>query len=222
MPSPPTNEDTEGNKRTRKQLQNILNLDKRKIRTQKEFSDQNFDVVYSPRGRGACQFDAIAYWLTHMNEVRIIKAQEVRNKVVDYMEKAIEKDKDWKMTVEATDGPEKKYITKMRGRKEWGDENTLRAASEVYNLRIRIISTAGAGAMVIHSPTKADDSELKMITIGFLHKEKHYVVLRHNALRELEAANEEEEVVRSVEGEPGWHAKRRKCACGIRPWFSPP
>ena len=71
----------------------------------------------------------------------------------------------------------------------YGDQLTLRAASEIYNIQFRIISTLGAQGRADISPDGFDS--LGRITLGHFAEgyEDHYVLLRESGT--LSAENED-------------------------------
>lgn len=106
---------------------------------------------------GNCQFRAMAQELYASQEHHGI----VRAAVVDYLGRNADK---YAAFFEA--GTWEDYLRTMAALRTWGDELTLRAAAEVFNIRIHVISSTETNWYIVYEPEKGlqDDARNLFIT----------------------------------------------------------
>ena len=135
-------------------------------------------ITHSPKGDGNCQFAAIAYQLNKLRKI-LLTHQSVRQDVTNHFKRMCNNNSEWcdVMAARLTNQTLEAYIEEMSRDTVWGDEAVLLAASHVYSVRVRVISTLGAGACQIFSPSTPDDESLPMVTLGHDVTSAHYVCL---------------------------------------------
>lgn len=151
------------------------------------FQDQGFRVTYNPPGDGNCQFNAICHALRKFGIFR--SPSSLRLEIVKYLEDN-EFDQDG-FPLELFAGmPYSQYLAEMTMDGTYGDHLTLRAASQLFNLRFMIISTIGN-----HAAVEIDSEFEPMGTIILGHfaegRGDHYVCLREE-ISTLEIHNDYE------------------------------
>ena len=138
------------------------------------FFEQGHSVSFDPPGDGNCQFHAIAHALSRYGIYR--STQSLRADIVRHLENN-PNDRDG-MSLELFMGrPFTHYVGQMARYGTYGDQLTLRAAPEIYNIQFTIISTLGAQRMADISPDGFNS--LGRITLGHFPEGygDHYVLL---------------------------------------------
>ena len=117
----------------------------------KIIEDQGHKLVYNPPGTGNCQFAALAY---HLSSLGILRSPEtMREEIVKYLEtNPLDEDGfplyEWVPYFDSWP----QYLTHMTQDHTYGDQLTLYAAANLYNVNIYIISSLGAGARHVFHP----------------------------------------------------------------------
>ena len=111
----------------------------------KIIEDQGYYIVFNPLGDGNCQFVALA---NQMSALGIFRSQEtLRKEIVQYLEEN-PLDIDGFPLLELV--PEfnswEDYLQYMARSNTFGDQQTLYAAANLFNINIHVISTLGPGA----------------------------------------------------------------------------
>ena len=138
---------------------------------------QGFEIRFNLPPDGNCQFSAIVY---HLQSIGIYRsAKTLRHKVVPYL------------TNNPTFGGTNfipdfldmgwdDYLCEMQSDGTFGDEITLRAMSEIFNVEFEVISTLGPAARQIITPHNS--VAMTRLHLGHFAENKgtHYVALNPN------------------------------------------
>ena len=161
-------------KKRRKEYQRSLRVEKTRNDMVSQITDQGFKVKYDPPGDGNCQFSSLSYSLRNFG-IRL-SAQRLREEIVNYLRS---NDISNGIPLELFAGlPWDQYLYAMSNNGEYGDEITLRAFSNIFNIEIDIISTLGNGGRVSILP---DNSvAIGTITLGHFAEGQgdHYICLQ--------------------------------------------
>lgn len=139
--------------------------------------------MFDPPGDGNCQFHAISHALNRFGIYR--SAQTLRADIINYLENN-ENDRDgWPLEL-FMGMPFSDYLSQMSRDSTYGDQLTLRAASDIYNVDFTIISTLGAQGRINISP--ASFNSLGTIVLGHFAEGygEHYVLLTNSGTARIE------------------------------------
>ena len=144
----------------------------------KAIKDQGFKLVYNPPRDGNCQFAALSHLA---RKIGIFRSPEtVRKEIVAYLQ-SNPYDSDGFPLLEHLAENEfafwNDYIKHMAQDGTYGDQLTLYAAANLYNIDIHIVSSLGAGGQhVFHSSAS---NSTAIVYLGHLaeNQGKHYVSL---------------------------------------------
>ena len=114
------------------------------------FMDQGFALDFDPPGDGNCQFEAISGQLASLGIHRT--PQMVRNEIIGYLTEHSTDQDGWPLHLWMHDESFCGYLSRISRDKEYGDHLTLRAAADLYNVNITVVSTLGPKGIVIISP----------------------------------------------------------------------
>ena len=113
------------------------------------FSSLGFQVLYNPNGDGNCQFEALTFWLQTLGIYRSVEA--LHEEIIQYLTE----------NPDNVDGiplgnfaamPWDRYLASMAQNGEYGDQITLQAAAEIFNIEILVVSSLGPGATAVITP----------------------------------------------------------------------
>ena len=107
--------------------------------------DQGYYIVFNPLGDGNCQFAALA---NQMSALGIFRSQEtLRKEIVQYLEEnALDVDGFPLLELVPEFNSWEDYLQYMARSNTFGDQLTLYAAANLFNINIHVISTLGPGA----------------------------------------------------------------------------
>ena len=129
-------------KQLRKKLYNVHSNDTRR--------SLGFQVVYNPNGDGNCQFEALRFWLQTLGIYRSVEA--LREEIVQYLTQ--NHDNVYGIPLENFAAmPWDRYLVSMAQDGEYGDQITLQAAAEIFNIEILVVSSVGPDATAVIIPT---------------------------------------------------------------------
>lgn len=154
------------------------------------FNDQKYEIMFDPAADGNCQFSAVSHALQQHGIYKT--PYSIREEVVQYLlENDVGPDGTPLELFAAT--PWSDYVTQMARNGTYGDEITLRAISNIYNIEIRIVSTLGSDAATVILPS--DSNSTGQITLGHFHETQgiHYVVLQREQESDAESFNNYDE-----------------------------
>jgi len=143
-------------------------------------SEFGLPVVMDPIGNGNCQFAAVSY---HLRQYGIHRSEEtLRQEVVTFLRQTpvlgnrICGANWWNSILEQP----RNYLSRMSTEKEYGDQLTLQAMSQLYNMQILIVSTRNSATTLI-SPDGSSclSSRYPLIILGHYPEGagEHYVAL---------------------------------------------
>lgn len=156
---------------------------------EKIVEDQGFVITYNPPGNGICQFAALAHQLSGL---RIFRSPETsRDEKVEYLE-SNSLDHDGFPLLELV--PEYEtwgdYLLYMMQNQTFGDQLTLYAAANMYNVNAHVISSLGVGTDHTFSPS----SSIPLTTVYLGHfaenHGEHYVSLTPGAQNSVSGCND--------------------------------
>lgn len=120
----------------------------------KVIEHQGFQVIYNPPGDGNCQFAALAHQL---NALGIFRSPEtMREEIVTYLQNHPVDHEGFPLSEQLVDtefASWEEYLQYMKRKSTFGDQLTLFAAANLYNINIQITSTLGAGAQHVFHPS---------------------------------------------------------------------
>ena len=140
-----------------------------------QLTNQGYELIYDPPGDGDCQFTALSFFLRDIGIHR--SADTLRKEVVRYLELNDVDQYGWPLEL-YVGVPWSEYLNQMSHIGTYGDELTLRAVSNIFNIELTIVSTLGIDGMVTISPTGL--VPLTRFCLGHFAEGEgiHYVVLK--------------------------------------------
>ena len=139
---------------------------------------QGFQIIYNLPGDGNCQFAAVAHQL---NTLGIFRSPEtMREEIVDYLQNNPVDNDGFPLLQHLVDSefPSwQEYLQYMVRKNTFGDQLTLSAAANLYNIDIQIVSTLGPGAQHVFHPSSS--IPLATVYLGYFAENhgEHYVSL---------------------------------------------
>ena len=137
------------------------------ISNEQKLIRQGFDIKFNPPPDGNCQFSAIVY---HLQSIGIyLSAEMLRHEVVSYL-----------INNPAFRGTNFIPDFEIQSDGKFGDEITLRAMSEIFNVEFEVISTLGPAARQIITPHNS--VAMTRLHLGHFAENEgtHYVALNPN------------------------------------------
>ena len=137
------------------------------ISNEQKLIRQGFDIKFNPPPDGNCQFSAIVY---HLQSIGIyLSAEMLRHEVVSYL-----------INNPAFRGTNFIPDFEIQSDGKFGDEITLRAMSEIFNVEFEVISTLGPAARQIITPHNS--VAMTRLHLGHFAENEgtHYVALNTN------------------------------------------
>ena len=142
----------------------------------KIIEDQGFVITYNPPGNGGCQFAAFAHILSGLGILRY--PETLRDEIIENLESnALDHDGFPPLELVPEYETWGDYLLHMMQNQTFGDQLTLYAAANLYNVNVHVISSLGVGANHIFSPS----SIIPLTTVYLCHLAEnhgeHYVSL---------------------------------------------
>ena len=109
--------------------------------------DQGFDLEFDPPRDGNYLFGVISSQLASLGIHRM--PQMVINEIIGYLTEHSTNQDGWPLDLWMHDESFSGYLSRMSRDKEYGDHLTLRAAANLYNVNITVVSTLGPEGTVI-------------------------------------------------------------------------
>ena len=107
-----------------------------------------------PPGNGGCQFAAFAHQLSGLGILR--SPETLRDEIVEYLESnALDHDGSPPLELVPEYETWGDYLLYMVQNQTFGDQFTLYAAANLYNVNVHVISSLGVGANHIFSPSSS-------------------------------------------------------------------
>ena len=147
-----------------------------------EITNQGYAIIYDPPGNGDCQFAALPYLLQRIGVYR--SPSTLREETVWYLEANDRDHEGWPLELFVAT-PWSSYIQQMRRSGTFGDDLTLRAVANLFNVEIAGVSTLWEDAMAIMLPV-SNAPVTRFTTRHFAEgKGDHYVVLEPDNIHEI-------------------------------------
>ena len=157
----------------------------------KTIEDRGFKLVYNLPGDDNCQFAALSHQAKRLGILR--SPETMRKEIVEYL-KSNPYDSDGFPLLEHLADDEfacwDDYITHMARDGTYGDQITLYAAANLYNIDIQIVSSLGVGGQHVFSPSASVSAATVYLGHFTESQSEHYVSLEqvaaHNDASEKE------------------------------------
>ena len=121
---------------------------------QKVIEEQGFDIQYNPPGHGSCQFAALANQLSALGIFR--SAEMMREEIVHYLQTTTVDNEGFPLLEFLPEfNSWEQYLECMARYNTFGDQITLFAAANLFNINIQVISTLGPGAEHLFEPSSS-------------------------------------------------------------------
>ena len=150
------------------------------VRTENVFKRDGFVVRFNPLPDGNCQFSAIADQLRR-NNVADLTPSEVREQTVAYMvehcKSPFNDREDFSILFNSDRYQDyNEYIERMQETSTYGDHLTLQAISELFFVRIHVVSAEGALYDRFIEPQEATNG-IETLAVGYFHEGngEHYL-----------------------------------------------
>ena len=141
---------------------------------QKVIEEQGFDIQYNPPGDGSCQFAALANQLSALGIFR--SAETMREEIVRYLQTTTVDNEGFPLLEFLPEfNSWEQYLEYMARYNTFGDQITLFAAANLFNINIQVISTLGPGAEHLFEPSSS--VPLGTVFLGHFAASEHYVSL---------------------------------------------
>ena len=115
-----------------------------------DFPDMDLSLMYNPHMN--CQFGSLCFWLNRLGIHR--SPETVREEIVKYLTNNPNDSEGMSLELfAATPWPE--YLHSMTKNGTYGDQITLQAAADLYNIEIVVVSTLGPDATSVISPSSS-------------------------------------------------------------------
>ena len=121
--------------------------------------DKGFELVYNPPGDDNCQFAALSHQVRTLGILR--SPETTRKEIVAYLESNPYDSTGFPLLEHLADNEFASwndYINHMARDGSYGDQLTLYAAANLYNIDIQIVSSLGAGGQHVFSPSASNST----------------------------------------------------------------
>ena len=141
-------------------------------------------IIFDPRDDGSCQYAAVAHQLEKIGIFR--SSETLRAETVDYLSITpclAQSVVPWSNSVII---PPQEYLQDMRNSQVYGDQVTLHAMSEIFNVQILVVSEIEHGTTLIHpAGQNILSSDIPLIILGNFPEGigEHYVSLGYDHQR---------------------------------------
>ena len=176
-----TNKDQQKIKQIRKKLYIPLTACDRFL--DRDFPDMDFSLLYNPPGDGNCQFSALCFWLHRLGIHR--SSETVREVIVKYLTNNPNDSEGMPLELFAAT-PWAEYLHSMAKNGTYGDQITLQAAADLYNIEIVVVSTLGPDATAVISPFSSIPTARVQLGHYAENHGEHYICVEGRVLLEEE------------------------------------
>ena len=157
--------------------------------------DQGFELVYNPPGDGNCQFAALSHQVRKLGILR--SPETMRKEIVAYLESNPYDSTGFPLLEHLADNEFASwndYRNHMARDGSYGDQLTLYAAANLYNIDIQIVSSIGAGGQHVFSPSASNSNSTATVYLGHFaeNQGEHYVSLEQVVADDNNGNGEEE------------------------------
>ena len=157
-----------------------------------DFPDMDLSLLYNPPGDGNCQFWALCFWLNRLGIHR--SAKTVREEIINYLTNNPNNSEGMPLELFAAT-PWGEYLHSMAKNGTYGDQITLQAAADLYNIEIVVVSTLGPDATAVISPSSSIPTARVQLGHYAENHGEHYICVEGRVLLE------KEELVKKTNGE---------------------
>lgn len=173
---------------SRKNYQQKLRIPLTRTDRIEQLTEQGYVQMYDPPGDGNCQFSALCFALRNIGFHRT--AETLRTEVVNYLTK---NDMVSGVSLGLFAGiPWQQYLQEMARDGTYGDEITLRAISNIFNVEITIVSTLGQEGRVEIFPENTIPFERVILGHFAEGQGDHYITLDEVIQRNVETQSDTE------------------------------
>ena len=143
---------------------------------EKQFLEQGYRIIYNPAADGNCQFEALAFFLKNIGIHR--SNCSLRDEIVRYLEENPDNEEGMPLEMYAA-MPWTQYLAGMAQNSSFGDQITLQAVANLFQIELIIVSSLGPEAQVTISPQNSVPTA--RFTLGHFAEDEgiHYVCLQH-------------------------------------------
>ena len=143
---------------------------------EKQFLEQGYKTIYNPAADGNCQFEALAFFLKSIGIHR--SNRSLRDEIVRYLEENPNNEEGMPLEMYAA-MPWSQYLAGMAQNFSFGDQITLQAVANLFQIELIIVSSLGPEGQVIISPQNS--VPIARFTLGHFAEDEgiHYVCLQH-------------------------------------------
>ena len=150
----------------------------------------------NPPGDGNCQFGALCFWLNRLSIHR--STETVREEIIKYLTNNPNNSEGMPLELFVAT-PWTEYLHSMAMNGTYGDQITLQAAADLYNIEIVVVSTLGPDATAVISPSSSIPTARVQLGHYAENHGEHYIcvdgrVLLEEEQQEKKANGEVEEV----------------------------
>ena len=154
----------------------------------------DFSLLCNPPGDGNCQFSALCFWLHRLCKHR--SPETVREEIVKYLTNNPNDSEGMPLELFAAT-PWAEYLHSVAKNGFYGDQITLQAAADLYNIEITVVSTLGPDAIAMISPfSSIPTARVQLEHYAENHRE-HYICVEGRVL--LEEEEQEKKAEKEVE-----------------------
>ena len=140
--------------------------------------DQDFELVYNSPGDGNCQFAALSHQVRKLGILR--PPETMRKEIVTYLESNPYDSTGFPLLEHLADNEFalwNDYMNHMARDGSCGDQLTLYAAANLYNIDIQLVSSLGAGGQHVFSPSASNSTATVYLGHFAENQGEHYVSL---------------------------------------------
>ena len=154
----------------------------------------DFSLLYNPPGDGNCQFSALCFWLHRLCKHR--SPETVREEIVKYLTNNPNDSEGMPLELFAAT-PWAEYLHSVAKNGFYGDQITLQAAADLYNIEIAVVSTLGPDATAMISPFSSIPTARVQLGHYAENHGEHYICVEGRVL--LEEEEQEKKAEKEVE-----------------------
>ena len=154
----------------------------------------DFSLLYNPPGDGNCQFSALCFWLHRLGIHR--SPETVREEIVKYLTNNPNDSEGMPLELFVAT-PLAEYLHSMAKNGTYGDQITLQAAADLYNIEIVVVSTLGPDATAVISPFSSIPTARVQLGHYAENHGEHYICVEGRVL--LEEEKQEKKAEKEVE-----------------------
>ncbi|CAH3125701.1 unnamed protein product [Porites lobata] len=146
---------------------------------ERDFPHMSITLMHNPPGDGNCQFGALCFWLNRLGIHR--SPEKFREEIVEYLENNPTDTEGFPLELYAG-VPWSQYLHSTATDGTYGDQITLQAAADLYNIEVLFVSTLGHNATTLISPSAS--IPYARVQLGHYAKQhgEHYICVEGGTL----------------------------------------